>query len=343
MRKTAKLDYYNYTQVLSYNAVYNFIVGARGLGKTYGAKNLVIKKAIANSEQFIYLRRYKSELSGKSTFFDDIAHEFPKYLFRVFGNEAQICRNPHTEDERLRWETIGFFVSLSNAQSKKGVSYHNVTTIIFDEFIIEKGSLHYLPDESNIFNNFFSTVDRWKDKTRVIFCANSVSIMNPYFIAYDVEPKADIEFISKHDGFMVVHFADSAKFREQVLQTRFGKFIAGTDYADYAVSNVFIDNHEFLLARKNSDAKYMITLETAQSAFAVWCDVKSSPMRYYVQEGRPKVERIWTMDPNKMEEGKIYVVYSDPMLQRMRTAFKNGYVMFDGPRARNSFLPIFSR
>lgn len=344
MKSPVKLDYYDFTPVLSRNCVYNFVVGARGLGKTYGAKKLVIRKAINNGEQFIYLRRYKTELTGKMTFFDDIQHEFPDYEFRVLGNVAQLCRNPYPPDgEKKTFETVGFFVSLSNAQSQKGVSFHSVTTIIFDEFIIEKGAIRYLPDETTVFNNFYSTVDRWKDKTRVIFCANSVSIMNPYFIEYEIEPDETTEFVTRGSGFMVVHFADSALFQSQVLGTRFGKFIAGTAYADYAVSSVFHDNNEFLLARKNADAKYLVTIETAHSAFAVWVDIKASPVVYYVQQGRPKVEKIWTMDASKMSEEKTFVVYSDPAIRMMRTAFKNGYVLFDGPKSRNSFLPIFSR
>lgn len=32
-------DYYDYGRVLSYHAPWMFVIGARGLGKTYGAKN----------------------------------------------------------------------------------------------------------------------------------------------------------------------------------------------------------------------------------------------------------------------------------------------------------------
>nr|DAG86434.1 MAG TPA: DNA encapsidation protein [Caudoviricetes sp.] len=35
-------DYYDYGRVLSYHAPWMFVIGARGLGKTYGAKKLVI-------------------------------------------------------------------------------------------------------------------------------------------------------------------------------------------------------------------------------------------------------------------------------------------------------------
>ena len=209
------------------------------------------------------------------------------------------------------------------------------------EWAIEKGATHYLPEEHIVFNNFYATVDRWKDKTRVMFLANSVSIMNPYFIAYDIEPTK--EFLSKKDGFIAVHFADSAMFTKQVLSTRFGTFIAGTDYAEYAVNSVFADNHEFLLARKSSNANYLATIETGTGDFSVWIDVESHPMVYYVQTGRPKSEVVWTMDPATMAEGKRFVLYTDRQLQAMRAAFSRGHVKFDGPKARNSFIPIFKR
>lgn len=338
-KMSANLDYYDFNKVLSQNAVYNFVLGARGLGKTYGAKLKVMKNAIHRGEQFIYLRRYKTELANRQTFFDDIAHEFPNLGFRVMHGEAQMTRNP--AEDKPDWETIGYFIALSNAQSRKSVAYPRVTTIIFDEFIIEKGAVHYLPREDEVLNNFYATVDRWKDKTRVLFLANSVSIMNPYFIAYDIRPEK--EFVKRHDGFILAHFADSAMFTQQVLQTRFGKFIAGTDYADYAVHSVFADNHDFLVARKTANAHYLATIQTEVSEFSVWIDVVTHPMRYYVQEGRPKEEKIWTLDPNRMDEGKIFVTYSDRSMQAMRTAFKHGHVLFDGPKARNSFIPIFKR
>ena len=89
-RKKADLEFYNFSEVLSQNAVYNFIIGGRGLGKTYGAKKHVIKKFLRHGEQFIYLRRYKTEMGAKSSFFADIMEEFPGEVFRVEGHLAQI-------------------------------------------------------------------------------------------------------------------------------------------------------------------------------------------------------------------------------------------------------------
>lgn len=343
MAKQKLLDYYSFDKVLSYNAVYNFIVGARGLGKTYGAKKIVIKKFLRTKEQFIYLRRYKSEIVGKSTFFSDIMDEFPGELFRINGSEAQHCINPDEEDEKRRkWETMGFFVVLANAQSKKGVSYHKVTTIIYDEFIIEKGHLQYLPNESKVFNDFYSTVDRWKDKTRVLFLANALTIMNPYFLEYKIEPSRGQDLVKSHGGFIVVHFPQSQKFIDGVFATRFGEFIKGTEYAEYSVVNEFHDNNDMMLGEKGPNATYAFSLNSEYGTFSVWKEYGGT-ITWYVQEKRPKKEIVFTVVPANVGLDMIYLTYSQGILPHLRAAYSRGYVKFDTPTSRNAFQAVYIR
>lgn len=54
--------YYNADDTLSRNRLFNFVVGARGAGKTYGAKKRAIKNFTEKGEQFVYLRRYDTEM-----------------------------------------------------------------------------------------------------------------------------------------------------------------------------------------------------------------------------------------------------------------------------------------
>lgn len=341
-KKFETRNFYNYKNVLSRNAMYNFIVGARGLGKTWGAKKFVIGNAIKKGEQFVYVRRYDTEMKNKNSFFADILDEFPEHEFRVNGKYAQMCRRADESDEKKKkWVTIGFFIPLSKAQQEKSVAFPLVTTIIFDEFIIEKGALHYLPQEAKAFNDLYSTIDRYKDKTRVFFLANSVLIENPYFIEYDIRPKEGQEFIVSHDGFICAHFPNGEGFTADVFKTRFGRFIQHTDYAEYAVGNKFRDNGSAMLGQKTADAQYAFTLETKTGTFSVWIDW--SNMTYYVQEKRPKQEVVWTMLPERMDAGKVLVAYSDKTLQYVRSAFGRGKVYFSSPQARNAFVGTFNR
>lgn len=338
-----KHPYYNPATVLSHNCVYNFIVGARGLGKTYGFQKHAIKKAIERGEQFIYLRRYMTELRpARNTFFAAVGNEFPDHDFRLHGNEAQYAPVSTRDEKKREWFTMGFFVSLSTAQTMKSVSFPKVKTIIFDEFIIERGALHYLPDEANTFNNFYSTVDRNQDKTRVFFLANSVTIMNPYFLQYEIRPDQLPELSRLKRGFILAHFPDSNDFKASVSNTRFGRFIAGTAYEDYAVGNQFADAHDSLITGKPSTAMCQYILETAQGTFSLWYD--RSQVSYYAQAKLPKSGYpTYTLMPERMDTDKTLVTYQDKLMQYLRTAFRNGNVFFDSPQSRNAFIEIFKR
>ncbi len=340
-KNSVELDYYSFDRVLSHNAVYNFVVGARGLGKTYGAKKKVISDYINKGWQFIYVRRYSTELKTRITFFADIAHEFPDYGFRVSGWEAQITRTPNAD--KPKWETFGYFVPLSSSQSMKSVAFPKVRWVIFDEFIIEKGAIHYLPEEANIFNNFFSTVDRYKDKTRVLFLANALTIMNPYFLEYSIRPDGQTELYTSHGGFIAAHFPDSAAFTKGVFKTRFGKFIENTEYANMAVGNLFGDNTDNLIGRKPPEANYRFTLITESGTMSIWTHDDGIEIKYYVQKRRPKKEFKFTIDHKRVAEDTTLLTYGDRLLQHLRGAYSKGRVMFDSPVTRNAFIGVYKR
>ena len=57
-----KSMFWDINKSVSRNCLFNFIVGNRGAGKTYGAKKYVINRFLKTGEQFVYIRRYKEEL-----------------------------------------------------------------------------------------------------------------------------------------------------------------------------------------------------------------------------------------------------------------------------------------
>lgn len=341
-RELKKHPFYNYNKVCSYNGVFNFIIGGRGLGKTYGAKVRAVKKFLKTGEMFIYLRRYKTELEARTTFFTDFEHTMPDWDFRVKGMTAECAPVSTRGEEKRAWRLMGYFMALSTTQAKKGMSFTNVTTIIFDEFIIERGVMHYLNDEATVMTNFYSTVDRAQDKTTVFFLANSVSIMNPYFLEYEIRPDEDTDILTKRKGFIVCHFPKAEDFANSVYQTRFGQFIQGTEYADYAIGNTFDDNHEELLEIKDGQSRYKFSIETKKGKFSVWYN--GSNAKYFVQSSIPKAEEvIFVLDPAKMAEGKIFAVVSDGPLNYLRRGWRTGMVKFDKPATREIFQDIFKR
>lgn len=370
---TRKFSYYNFAKILSFNGTMNHCVGGRGIGKTYGATKKVINDAIKATEwsedesfvtrrgieyrevkesgictcQFIYVRRYKDELKlSRDTFFAAVQHEFPDWDFKIDGWKALMSPTKYAGMTKGRpWVTIGYFVPLSIASSFKSVSFPDVKWIIFDEYIIEKGATHYLPNEQVAFDNFYSTVDRYKDKTRVLFLANAVSITNPYFLARRIRPdEVDDQGFIKQDfqgakNYVVVHFIDSDQFESEVYQTKFGKYIKGTAYADYAVGNQFADNSHIMLGSKGAKAYYLFSVEGQPGKFSIWFDPDMD--KYLCLERSVKDEKIFVLDPKLMAETKTLLTRSSKSLAILHTAFNHDRMRFDTDVSRNAFVEIF--
>ena len=337
MSKKKQFSYYSFDKILSYNAVINMVMGARGLGKTYGAKRMVIKNALEKHEQFVYLRRYKPELKGCKTFFADIAYEFPEYEFRTRGMEAQY-RGPFPE-ENDPWTTIGYFMALSVSASAKSIAFPDVTTIIFDEFIIETGTHHYLSNEVRTFLDFYSTVDRYDDRVRVLMLSNAISIMNPYFIEWKISPSEKIKRFG--EGFVAIEFVDSERFGREVRNTRFGKFISkyNREYADYSIENEFKDDTPWLVMGKTGTATYMCTYRTKYGSFSVWKD----GMRVFCQKKLPKGNQLKFSMCHDLRPGEVFVTHRDRSPQTLKRIYRQGRCFFDGPETREMFAELFMK
>lgn len=343
--------FYSFNHICSYDAMWMMVCGGRGIGKTYGAIKDAIKDWIKTGGEFVYLRRYSTELEETiPSFFSAIErnNEFPGWDFRVQGRFGYASPVSERTAERRNWRVICRFVALSQAQQMKGVNFAMTTRIIFDEFILEKIATHYLPNEYFTMLNFYSTVDRNEDRVKVFMLSNSVSIDNPYFSDMDIDPdlvnKNGVakKFDNKGRVYMVAHFPESHAHKDYVAGSRFGQFIAGSTYADFAVNNQFKDNHKFLIADKPERARYQYTLEMTGGTFSIWVDPVTGI--HYIRKKLPKDgQRVFTMIVENMSKEKTYLTRSARTISFLRGKFNSGMVMFDHPSSRNKFNDIFRR
>lgn len=246
--------YYSYQDILQYNAVYNFVIGSRGCGKSYGAKKLVINKFIRTGAQFIYLRRYKVELQKVQTFFDDVAGEFPDHKFKVRGKVFYI-------DDKI----AGWAIPLQTSQIEKQNSYKGVKYIVFDEFLIDNvnSQYRYLKDEYFTMANFYSTVDRDRDSTVVLFIGNAISMQNPYFDEIGIRPasKIRVKYAVNSTGekralAAIEVFSDKDQVQKQ-RDTRFGLLTQDSDIDDFMHDNVFyLDDDSMIMEVPKNPKKY---------------------------------------------------------------------------------------
>jgi hypothetical protein len=255
---TKKNMFYDLSKMQSYNALLNFLLGGRGIGKTYGMKKWSINDFLKTGKQFIYLRRYKSELKDLDKFFNAVSKEFPDVEFEIKGRTFYINK-----------KVAGYAVALSTALTKKSAEYPKVNKIIYDEFLIMKSNLHYIPNEPEMFLEFFETVARMRDDVRAFFLGNATSENNPYFVYFNLRCPDSFYYDSKR-FILIENIQNSQTFMEAKRKTRFGQLINGTDYASYSINNEFFSDDNTFIKEYQGRMKLISCIRCNRQEIGLW-------------------------------------------------------------------------
>lgn len=318
--------YWDISKVLSYNCLFNFVVGARGVGKTYAFKKRAISRFLKLGEQFIYIRRYKTELEKIDKFFDDIMEEFPSVSFEVKGYNFYI-----------NGMEAGCAIPLSVGVNEKSVPYPNVGIIGFDEFLIIKGSHHYLKDEVTVLLELYETISRMRD-VPLFMLSNALSASNPYFTYFKISLPYNKDI--KVQGDILIQIASNDAFIEAKSKTRFGQIVAGTRYGDYAIENKFLlDSPEFI-QKKYGNCEYFCTLYYMDTPLAIYANWREGLlfMSGDVDKTCTRAYSLTTSDhkPNLMlVKGK-----KSRNLQLIIDAYKDGYLRFENQNIKNIGMEV---
>ena len=314
--------YWNIKNSLSHNCLFNFIVGDRGVGKTYGCKKWAIEDFLKTGSQFIYLRRYQTELKRTNKFFDDIKSAFPDVEFKVNSPTAYINN-----------KIAGTFIPLSTSKMEKSTPYPNVNKIIFDEFILDKGYHHYLPDEVVNFLEFYNTVSRGRDVT-VYFLSNALSVTNPYFLYFNLKMPYNKSISSTND--ILIEKASNPEYVNAMKQTRFGKIISNTEYFNYSYGSDFLRDTNTFVEKKPYTATYFYTIVYKGVEFGIWTDINKSGLLYVSNDidKHCKIKYSITLSdhtPNTM----LLKGHSSKFIDNFIQCYKLGLVRFENINIKN--------
>ena len=334
----AETYYWDIKRTLSYNALFNFIVGPRGAGKTYGTLKWCLTNLVPKERQFMYVRRLDTELDKLTKMrggrlFNAVAKD-PELKGRTFSAESNVLR----EDKTI----IGYAQNLSSASILKSDAFPDVDLIIFDEFIIDNtGTYHYLKDEVRKFLDLYETVARGRD-VRVFFLSNAVSVANPYFDFFHLDKphSGDIQRFGRSKDILVENVQVNSLMDDK-KKSRFGQIIDGTEYSSYAYDNDWLlDNTDFV-ERKTRRAEYFVTLRYNDTWLGIWFD--SLQWLYYVSTdvdlSNPKKYSVTTDD----QKPNIMLLKSASKLAWMKNiiaAYRMGAVRYESIKLKSMFREI---
>lgn len=241
------------------DAPFKFIVGGRGIGKTFG----ILKYMIDHSLKFIFLRRTQTQVDLIK---NDDMNPF-KALWLELGDDylftiQSINRNVSgiyevdADDPELRpsGPAVGYIMALSTISNLRGFDASDVKYIIFDEFIGEK---HEKPisHEGAAFLNAYETIARNRElkgrsPAQVVALSNSTNMANPIFIELKVITplekmlkKGKDVLHMKDRGLSVYVLKDSPISKKKAKTALYRLTGEDSDFAQMALSNEF--NKEF--------------------------------------------------------------------------------------------------
>ena len=321
--------YYDISGLLSQRCVFNFVIGNRGGGKTYGGKKLVINRFKRKGYQFVWIRRYRTEIDTLSDFWADIRSAFPEDELTQKGQELYI-----------NGELAGYLIALSTSMQLKSVAFPLVRTIIFDEFSIDKGRINYLRNEAHVFMELYETIARMRENVTALFFGNAISIVNPYFDFFNIAPDLGRRY-TKKDG-ICVEFYFNDLFIAKKENTAFGKIIKGTSYGEYNMKNKFLrDTDSFIAPRPATASNKLFQFVFDGEKFSLWQDYRMQ--QFYIDrtyESNFGEYRTYVSNPIDMDDkDKSHIVFkrNNTIAKRLTLLIERGDLYFVDQSAKQKF------
>lgn len=252
-------SYLNIPEILNLPVAFIYIIGARGIGKTYG----ILEYLILNKIKFLYLRRLQTQIDliTKPAFnpfkklnsdknWDIYPYSVSKNNYGFYNTVYDSLKNKRVPVEGE--DMLGISGALSTFSNARGFDASDVDFIFYDEFVPEEVESK-LRGEADAFFNLIETVNRnreleGKPPCRVVCASNSTDAANSIFMALNLVTTVmkmqyhgeQIRIIKEREIGLIV--PSHSPISEAKKETALYKMTTGTAFADSALENKFINN-----------------------------------------------------------------------------------------------------
>ena len=331
--------YYDYDKLLSRDFLIAFVISERGLGKTFGAKVAMLKQFLKTGEQFIYVRRYKTELdSSLATFWSDLQANgyFEDY-------DLKVVKSKLLTKFTCNGKVCGFAVPLSTSNILKSTAFPKVKYIVFDEYLLPAGGTYrYLKSEINLFLDLVETVFRLRDG-KVLMLGNALNVYaSPYFAYWNLDLPYGTEFKSYQNGAILVHYARNDEYRAKKKASKFGKLIDGTDFGRYLIDNEDVSMNHLFIAKRPEKATFYALLIINGKNIGVWYG--RDGYLYLSDKYEPNTVNKFALDFTDHTESTIFTsARENPYLNACVHAYKHGWLKFENEKLKANAISILNK
>ena len=268
--------YYDGTKLLSIKDINNeepeiyMCTTNRSAGKTTYFSRLIVNRFLKKKEKFMLVYRFNYEL-------DDCSDKFFKNIGSMFFTDYVMTNkrraNGIYHDLYLNQVHCGYAVALNNADAIKKLShlFSDTKIMFFDEFQSETN--HYCYDEVKKFISVHTSVSRGEGKqyrrVPVIMCGNTVTLLNPYYVAMDISNKltGQVKFL-RGDGFVLEQGFNESASRVQ-KSGAFNRAFKNESYIPYATENIYMNDNNAFVEQPKGKSTYIATFKYKDRLYGI--------------------------------------------------------------------------
>lgn len=262
MNSKTEVTFYDCTPVIENPYTFSFLIGGRGIGKTYSALRYIKE----NNVKSMYLRNKDTEIkfacSPEGNPFKKLNKdkEWKIKIPRV-GNTLKSIIDEETT------ECLGYAAPVCTFGNIAGADFSDVDLCIYDEFIPKKTD-RIIGNLGELFSAAYETMNRNREllgekALKTVFLTNSNSLASDVLIYFGLVPIIEQMIIKNETVYtdneksIYVELIES-EISEQKKQTALYKAIAGTAYADMALNNEFAFDSFYNVKRRPLKEYYPI-------------------------------------------------------------------------------------
>lgn len=313
--------YLDIEKILEYKQPFNFVVGGRGTGKTYGA----LKSAYESNTRLMLMRRTqaqcdlinKPEFNPYKAINADIQSNVSVKSISKYNSKLI---EEYEDSEKL----VGYTCALSTISNMRGFDASDVKLLIYDEFIPEKHE-RALKNEGSAFLNAYETINRnrelkGEEPLQVLCLANAFNVANPIFLELGLVGRCEKMrnagqelYIDKSRGIVLILLQHSS-ISNAKADTALYRISSGS-YSKFALSNDFVYNNTDNIKSKSLKEYKLICTVGEISIYK-----HKSKREYYVSEHRTGTAQEYKSDEvglNRFRKNHGLMLYGAYMRNRV--------------------------
>ena len=347
------MRFYDWNKTLSYqtgtNAEITIVIGAKGIGKTFGLRKKCVERFIKHGELFCEISRTNEEMKAiEAGYFDKLqaAGLFSEYVFKTEKHCGYIALKP-VDDEKPVYRLICYFVALTNFQREKKRTYVCPKRFIFDEALIDTLDKYhrYLRDEFLIFAQILDSVSRQQPNSDyqyyVYLLGNAVDLTAPYFRYLGINKIPEFGYTFYKNKTVLLHYVEPWDADDRKAYTLVGRMLAGDAESATVFDNRFRDTTGGEICKKSPAAKYAFAIRWSKTTFAIWIDRKAAI--WYVCEQLPKdAANVYTLTKKDSSINYQMIAKSSNLMKMIPQIYQIGALRYESAHLREAFFEILS-